>query len=117
MLAGGAWAADYPDGQNFLALFYGPNAPELNDQRFRLDAYDRLYERALRLPDSPERNRLYREMSRLVLAYAPWRLSNYPGWTHLSYPWVLGYLKHPLYHTRLAYLDIDVAAQRKARKE
>lgn len=117
MLAGGAWAADYPDGQNFLALFYGPNAPELNDQRFRLDAYDRLYERALRLPDSPERNQLYREMSRLVLAYAPWRLSNYPGWTHLSYPWVLGYLKHPIYHTRLAYLDIDVAAQRKARGE
>jgi oligopeptide transport system substrate-binding protein len=111
MIAAAAWAADWPDAQNFLALLYGPNAPELNDNRFRLEAYDRLYERAAMMPDSPERNRLYREMSRLAIAYAPWRLSEYLVWTHLSYPWVLGYLKHPIYHTRLEYLDVDVATR------
>jgi hypothetical protein len=36
-------------------------------------------------------------------------------WTYLSYPWVLGYLKHPLYQTRLLYLDVDTAARRRAR--
>ncbi len=26
------------------------------------------------MPDSPERNRLYREMAKIIEAYAPWRL-------------------------------------------
>jgi len=114
MIAGAAWAADWPDAQNFLALLYGPNIPELNDSRFQLEAFDRLYRQSLVLPDSPERDGLYREMSRLTVAYAPWRMSQYPVWTHLSYPWVLGYLKHPLYHTRLEYLDLDLAARNAA---
>jgi len=114
MMAAGAWTADWPDGQNFLALLYGPNAPDLNDTRFRLPAYDRLYERSLQMPDSPERDLLYREMTRLMLVYAPWRLLTYRKWTHLNYPWVLGYMKHPMYQTRLLYLDVDPVARRRA---
>jgi ABC-type transport system substrate-binding protein len=114
MMAAGAWTADWPDGQNFLALLYGPNAPDLNDARFRLPAYDRLYERSLQMPDSPERDLLYREMTRLMLVYAPWRLLTYRKWTHLNYPWVLGYMKHPMYQTRLLYLDVDPVARRRA---
>jgi ABC-type transport system substrate-binding protein len=114
MFSAAAWSADWPDAQNFLALLYGPNAPDLNDSRFALDAYDRLYEQSLLLPDSPERNHLYREMARLVLAYAPWRLLTYRNWTYLNYPWVLGYLEHPIYTTRLLYMDLDPAARRRA---
>ena len=114
MLASGAWAADWPDGQNFLALLYGPNAPDLNDTRFHLPEYDRLYEQSLLLPAGPERDRLYREMTRLMLVYAPWRLMYFRKWTYLSRPWVLGYLVHPLYQTRLLYLDLDAAGRRRA---
>jgi len=117
MLASGAWTADWPDGQNFLALLYGPNAPDLNDARFHLPEYDRLYERSLQLPDSPERDQLYLEMTRLVIVYAPWRLLHYRDWTYLSYPWVLGYMKHPLYKTRLLYLDVDTAARQRAQAD
>jgi oligopeptide transport system substrate-binding protein len=117
MMAAGAWTADWPDGQNFLALLYGPNAPDLNDARFKLPEYDRLYERSLQMPDSPERNRLYREMTRLMLVYAPWRLLTYRNWTYLNYPWVLGYMKHPMYQTRLMYLDVDPAARRRAQAD
>jgi ABC-type transport system substrate-binding protein len=117
MLAGAAWTADWPDGQNFLALLYGPNAPDLNDSRFRLPEYDRLYEQSLQLPDSPERDRLYREMTRLMLVYAPWRLMIYRNWTYLNYPWVLGYMKHPMYQTRLLYLDVDPAARQRAQAD
>jgi len=113
MMSGAAWVADYPDAQNFLQLLYGPNTGSSNDARFKLPAYDKLYEQAIMLPDSPERNQLYREMSRLVLAYAPWHLDVNPSDTHLARPWVLGYLKHPVpaFYTRFKYLDIDVAAQ------
>jgi ABC-type transport system substrate-binding protein len=112
MLASGAWAADYPDAQNFLQLLYGPFAGDSNDSRFQLPQFDRLYEQALAMPDSPERTLLYHEMNRLVLAYAPWRLGTYRSYVHLYRPWVLGYKKHPMYHTSFKYLDIDLAAQR-----
>ena len=111
-----AWTADYPDAQNFLQLLYGPNTGESNESEFKLPEYDRLYEKSLTYPDGEERNRLYREMDRLMLAYAPWRLGVHRVYNHLLYPWVLGYKKHPILYTNFKYLDIDVAEQRLAMK-
>ena len=116
MIAENAWIADYPDAQNFLQLLYGPNIEQSNDARFKLKAYDDLYVASLRLPDGAERNKLYREMFRLTLAYAPWRLGMHRVFTHLVYPWVKGYKKHPILYTSFKYLDIDVAAQKAATK-
>jgi oligopeptide transport system substrate-binding protein len=113
-VGGSAWIADYPDGQNFLQLLYGPNTDQQNNARFRFPEYDRLYEKSLTIPDSPERNRLYREMDRIMLAYAPWRLGVHRIYNHLQYPWVKGYKKHPILYTNFKYLDIDVAAQQAA---
>ena len=107
-----AWIADYPDAQNFLQLLYGPNTNESNDSRFKFPEYDRLYSAALKLPDGPERNKIYREMNRLIVAYAPWRLGVNRTFSHFINPWVLGYKKHPILYTAFKYLDIDVAAQK-----
>lgn len=115
MFTGAAWIADYPDAQNFLQLLYGPNTGSSNRARFKLPAYDQAYAKALTLPDGPERNALYREMSRLILAYAPWRLGVHRSYTHLVQPWVHGYNRHPIFHTRFLNLDVDVAAQQAAR--
>jgi oligopeptide transport system substrate-binding protein len=111
-----AWIADYPDAQNFLQLLYGPNTGQSNEAEFKLKEFDRLYEKSLGVPDSPQRNQLYREMNRLLLAYAPWRLGVHRTFNHLLYPWVKGYKKHPIHYTNFKYLDIDVAAQQAARK-
>ncbi|MBL8520776.1 MAG: hypothetical protein JNK75_08890 [Betaproteobacteria bacterium] len=111
-IASSAWIADYPDAQNFLQLFYGPNTDQSNETRFRLKDYDALYEKSLTLPDSPERNRLYREMNRLILTHAPTRLGVHRTFNHLIYPWVKGYKKHPILFTSFKYLDVDTAAQR-----
>ena len=111
-MSGLAWIADYPDGQNFLQLLYGPNTNISNDSRFRLPEYDRLYLQALTLPDSPERNKLYHEMNRILVTYAPWRLSHHRKFSHFLNPWVLGYKKHPILFTSFRFLDIDVAAQK-----
>lgn len=116
MISQNSWIADYPDTQNFVQLLYGPNTNISNDSRFRLPEYDRLYEQSLQLPDGPERNRLYDEMSRLMVAYAPWRLHVYSAYTHLVRSWVHGYKKHPIYHFDLMYLDIDTTAQAAAVK-
>ena len=111
-MASAAWVADYPDAQNFLQLFYGPNIDQSNDARFKLPEYDRLYDKAVSLPDSPERNQLYREMSRVLLSYAPSRFGVHRIFNHFIYPWVKGYKKHPILFTSFKYLDIDVAAQK-----
>ena len=67
---------------------YGP--PELDtltavrysDARFQLKEFDKLYEKSLTIPDSPERNAIYREMNRLIIAYAPWRLGVHRIFNH-----------------------------------
>ncbi len=113
-MAGSAWIADYPDAQNFLQLFYGPNTGQSNEARFRHEPFDRLYRQSLAVPDGPQRNALYREMNRLILAYAPWRLGVHRVFNHLLYPWVKGYKKHPILYTNFKYLDLDVAARQAA---
>ena len=108
------WQADYPDAENFFQLLYGPNAGQANYSRFALPQFDRLYEETAAMPDSPERNALYRKMSNLVLVYAPWRLAVHRLQNHLIHPWVAGYKKHPFVQTHWRYLDIDVARQQAA---
>ena len=109
-----AWGADYPDGDNFLQLLYGPNAHQSNYANFRLPEFDRMYEQARRMPDSPERTKLYNEMTELFLVYAPWRLGVHRVWTNLAQPWLLNWKKHPILRQAWKYLDVDLDAQRKA---
>jgi len=111
-----AWGADYPDAENFLQLLYGPNTGQSNDARFGLPAYDRLYEKAKQLPDSPERSRIYEEMTRLILVYAPWKLGTYRVDGNLIHPWVIGYKKHPILRAPWRYLDVDIEQQSAARR-
>lgn len=115
-VAGSAWTADYPDAQNFLQLLYGPNTGQSNESGFKLAEYDRLYRQSQGLPPGPERNVLYREMIRLMLVWAPFRLGVHRVFNHLIYPWVKGYKKHPILYTNFKYLDLDVAAQTAAAK-
>jgi len=101
-----SWSAGSPDADFWLGLFYGPNAAKSNDSRIRLPAYDRMYERSRTLPDSPERTRLYQEMTKLLLVYAPWVFHVHHISTHLTQPWVKGYKKHPFKSANWRYLDI-----------
>ena len=108
-IKGSAWHADYPDADNFLQLLYGPNAGQANDARFKLPAFDRLYEAATRLPDSPERNRLYTELTKLMLVYSPWKLGVHRLGSNLTHAWVVGYKPHPILHAQWKYIDLDLS--------
>jgi ABC-type transport system substrate-binding protein len=106
---GGSAAA--PDADNWLQTYYGPNAGfKGNRARFKLAEYDRLYERARVMPDSPERTRLYQEMTRLIVAYAPTKLQTHRILTDMWYPWLLGYRRPAMLGNHFwKYLDIDTA--------
>lgn len=68
MVMGYGWALDYPDAENTLQLFYGPNAaPGSNAANYSNPEYDALYERASTMQPGPERTELYRRMNRMLI--------------------------------------------------
>jgi oligopeptide transport system substrate-binding protein len=69
----GTWIADYPDGENYLSLFYsknkipfGPNYTGFNNRDF-----DHLFEQAYNVKDDEQRFALYRQMDNVIMAHAP----------------------------------------------
>lgn len=103
------WIADFPDGDNFYQLLYGPNAGRANYARFNLPQYNVRYEKARLLQDGAERNRLYFEMNQLLHAYNPWVPLTHVLSGDLRHPWLKNYKRHPVEFTNWRYLDIDVA--------
>jgi len=96
-----------PEGFGFMSLLYGPHSGIDNLARFNLPEFNKLYEEAQQLPESPERARLFRRMSELVNAYSPWMYNAYRYENVLVHPWVLGY-KHTVYEQYpFRYYDID----------
>ena len=69
----GSWIADYPDGENYLAVFYSknfvPNGP--NYTHFSSKKFDKLFEASFFESNDSIRFQLYQEMERLVLEESP----------------------------------------------
>jgi ABC-type transport system substrate-binding protein len=62
------WGLDFPDAENTLQLFYGPNgSPGSNDANYRNPEYDRLYEQTSVMLPSPERTKLYQRMNKMLI--------------------------------------------------
>ncbi|MDR0934661.1 MAG: ABC transporter substrate-binding protein [Burkholderiaceae bacterium] len=111
MMRTSPWIADYPDGDNFMQLFYGPHTGQSNNGCMEIPAFDALYEQSAGLPDGEARNRLYHKMARILEVYAP-NLIGYARYRNmLLQPWVVGYKKHPVIYNEWIYLDIDRAAK------
>jgi ABC-type transport system substrate-binding protein len=67
-----AWGADYPDAENFLQLFYGPNeAPGSNNFNYKNPEYDALYNQSRTLQPSPERTAVYQKMREILIEDVP----------------------------------------------
>ena len=69
----GSWIADYPDGENYLSVFYsknkipfGPNYTGFNNKQF-----DALFEQAYHVKDDQQRYALYQKMDNLVMEESP----------------------------------------------
>lgn len=83
-----AWAADYPDAENFLQLLYGKNiSPGPNNSNYQSKEFDELYEKASLLPPGEERNQIYKKMRDVFVKDMPWipevhrlRYQLYHGW-------------------------------------
>lgn len=109
-----AGSASEPDAKTWLESLYGPNCGfKGNRACFQVKEYDELFERAGKLPDSPERTRLYQGMARIMVAYAPWKVNMHRILTDMWYPYVIGF-RRPLVQTQSwwRYADIDLELQK-----
>ncbi|MEO8103773.1 MAG: ABC transporter substrate-binding protein [Betaproteobacteria bacterium] len=103
-----SWGADYPDAENFLQNLYGPNTESgTNYAHFKNAQFDALYDRAKKMPSSPERTAIYNEMNKLVAVYTPWIPTTHRLRSEVSQPWLVGYFRHPIINAPWLYLDID----------
>ncbi|ENX42693.1 ABC transporter substrate-binding protein [Acinetobacter sp. NIPH 2100] len=105
MMWSGAWHADYPEGENFTQLLYGPNVGRGNQSCYKSAAYDNLYKQAMQQPPE-KRMPFYEKMSRQIEADGTWILQDTRIRNWLIQPEVQGFKAHPIMNTNWQYLDI-----------
>ncbi len=68
-----SWTGDYPDGLNFMQLFYSKNESPKgpNYTHFKNSFFDNLYEKAMSSQDETERLKLFHEMEQVIFDEAP----------------------------------------------
>ena len=67
----GGWIADYPDAENYMAMFYSKNPAPPNYTQYKNPGFDVLYEKALMEENDSLRYQLYRQMDQMVINDAP----------------------------------------------
>lgn len=115
------WNADYPDAENFLFLFYGPNGKARhegeNASNYANAEYDRLFERMRLLGNGPEKAALIDRMigilqedSPVLFGYFPPGAAAYQGWVGNARP-------SGMVQNVLEYLKVDAARRSAAIRE
>jgi ABC-type transport system substrate-binding protein len=106
-LAIAGWIIDYPDAENFLKLFYGPNKiPGVNVTSYQNPEFDKLYDQIAVMPDSPERTALYQKMAAMTMEDCPWALLTYPLTYGLYQPWFQNYKPHAFPYANMKYYKV-----------
>lgn len=117
-IAGSAWAADYPDPENFLQLLYGPNeAPGTNNANYKNPAYDSLYREMLLAPDDTARVVIIRRMRDIAVADCPWILGTHRLSMGLRYQWVKNAKYNDIAPGEYKYVRVDIEARNRAIRE
>ncbi|MFQ5504037.1 MAG: ABC transporter substrate-binding protein [Planctomycetota bacterium] len=113
-VAGLAWGFDYPDAQNILQLLYGPNeSPGINAANFKNAEFDRLYDQAKLMEDSPERTRLYEAMAHIASDQVPWITRAHRIRPNLRQPWLQGFKYTETSYQYWRYAGVDAELRRK----
>ena len=111
---GWSWISGGPGGDGYANLLVSRNINAINDMRFKLAEYDRLYDEGTELPLGPARDRIYRALSELAAANSVLDFGIHTYANDVSQPWLLGYKRHPFWRTAWKYVDIDEKAREKA---
>jgi oligopeptide transport system substrate-binding protein len=71
-LIGMAWGLDYPDAENVLQLFYGPNgSPGSNTSNFNDPKYNEMFKESIVMQPGPERTEIYKKLNQIIIDEVP----------------------------------------------
>ncbi len=103
-----SWVADYPDAENYLSLFYGPNRTPAgpNYTRFSNSRIDKIYKKIRTENDPEQRFALYREMDSLVMQEAPVMVLYYDQILHFTHKNVQGLRSNAMNNLDLRFVKI-----------
>lgn len=104
-----SWIADYPDAENYLALFYSPNHTPAgpNYTRYKNSLYDQLYERATSIVDDSIRHSIYHTLNNMIIEEAPVVPLFYDQSVRFLPHYVKGMETNPLNHMLLKRVRIE----------
>ena len=102
-----SWTGDYPDAENFLQLFYGPNAGASNRVRCDFPDFNRAYEKIRNMGPSAERKRIYRELAEMIREKCPWIFESYTVSFQLKHCWLQNVKPHDFAFQRWKYISVD----------
>ena len=109
MMFGMAWGADYPDAENFLQLLYGPNkAPGANGSNYDDPVFNTKFKKASIMQDSPERTKIYKELSKMAAEQAPMIYGVHRRIFTLNNKWLKNFIFTDFEQGQEMYLDIDL---------
>lgn len=93
-----SWIADYPDPENYLALFYSPNfAPKgPNTTHFKDPNLDSLYQQALNETSFEKRIKLYQQQEKIIIENCPAIFLYYDKILRLTQPNITGLSVNPI---------------------
>lgn len=115
------WIADYPDPENFLFLFYGPNARYPhggeNSSNYHNPAYDELFLKMKNMPNNAARQEIINQMLEYLRYDAPWVFGLHSKSIMLSQQWTSPMKSDSLVSDILKYIAIDVPLRNQLRTQ
>jgi oligopeptide transport system substrate-binding protein len=104
------WVVDAPDAYYFFQLFYSKNiSPGPNSSNYVSAEFDRMFEQARVMDDSPERTALYRKMEELIVEDCSAIFMTHPLAYGLFQPWFKNFKYHDRPYSNVKYYRVDPA--------
>jgi peptide/nickel transport system substrate-binding protein len=111
----GSWIGDYPDAENFLAMFYSKNfSPKgPNKTHYKNAEFDKIFEEAHETDNLFTRYNDYLRMDQIVMTDAPVIVLYYDEILHLKQSRIVGLDADPMNNLILEKVDIKTNTQSK----
>jgi ABC-type transport system substrate-binding protein len=113
--ASGGWLADYPDPENFLFLYYGPNGKVKfqgpNSENYSNPEYDELFRKMESMSNTPERAEIIDRMLEILRRDCPAVWQYYPVDYTLQHTWLRNVKPHQMSYNTIRFRRIDPTAR------
>ncbi len=119
LASGSGWSADYPDPENFFALFYSKNMPPngSNHCHYNRPDFDALYEKMAIMENGPERDAIIKQMNQMLADDCPMILGFIKAYYSAVQPWSPRTHHNLMLEGGMKYLPVDPILREQKRAE